>query len=464
MKFESIQLTKILVSIFGGLSWCYLIWGLEDCFIDALAFFRKLKPKNLSENELQRLCRMSEKPIAIIIPAWREANVIRQMLLGNINRIKYKNYQMFVGCYPNDLETMNEIKSASKVSPRITPVVNRTNGPTSKGQMLNEILKHIRINQSSPKFAAYLMQDSEDLIDPWILKVINKSVDKYDFIQIPVFSLEVKAVQWVAGTYMDEFAESHTKDMLVRQSLGAAIPSAGVGTALSETLVAGLLATFGEVFCETSLTEDYEVGLRSHQLKFKSVFLCQCFTANGKKSKSFIATREYFPKKIKRSIRQKTRWNLGIAIQSWKNIGWTGSFWNRYFLYRDRRCLVSNIASGLGYVLALYFMGLFFLEKGNLISLSSVHSGWFILPILFNPILMAQRMFQRTLAVKRVYGAKALMFVPLRWPVATLINFCACGNAIIQEIKNRRLGGAHRWEKTEHELPTNFGIEPAEVA
>ena len=38
---------------------------------------------------------------------------------------------------------------------------------------------------------------------------------------------------WISGHYCDEFAESHTKELVVREAVGAAIPLAGVGCAIA---------------------------------------------------------------------------------------------------------------------------------------------------------------------------------------------------------------------------------------
>jgi adsorption protein B len=73
------------------------------------------------------------------------------------------------------------------------------------------------------------------------LFLMNDRLSTHHYVQIPVFSLPLKWSHLVAGTYIDEFAEAHTKDVLVRARLGAPLPSAGVGTALRKDLVHWLL-------------------------------------------------------------------------------------------------------------------------------------------------------------------------------------------------------------------------------
>ena len=49
------------------------------------------------------------------------------------------------------------------------------------------------------------------MLHPLELKYYNYLLPRMDFIQLPVTSLEREWYELVAGTYMDEFAEWHTK-------------------------------------------------------------------------------------------------------------------------------------------------------------------------------------------------------------------------------------------------------------
>jgi len=59
-----------------------------------------------------------------MIPAWREAGVIKKMLLNTLNTIDYRNYFVFVGCYPNDPETQAEVDQVSEVYPQVIKIIN----------------------------------------------------------------------------------------------------------------------------------------------------------------------------------------------------------------------------------------------------------------------------------------------------------------------------------------------------
>src|SRR5262249_34267317 len=161
---------------------------------------------------------------------------------------------------------------------------------------------------------------------------------------------------WVAGTYLDEFAENHSKDLLVRELLSRVIPSAGGGTGLNRKVIDEMAGSRQDrIFNPNSLTEDYEIGCgllpfkREGSLTQYSVFRSQVVVKGLlRKRKEVIrvrervAVREFFPDRFRLAVRQKSRWVLGISLQGWKSLGWRGNFWVKYMLYRDRKSLLTN--------------------------------------------------------------------------------------------------------------------------
>ena len=451
-------LESVIVPFLNILAVAYLIFGLDDLFIDINAYVRRLFPQRATPTELEELYRLPEKRIAIIIPAWHESEIIARMLAGNFERIEYAAYDFFIGVYPNDEETIEAVRQAQGICPNVHCVINEKAGPTTKGQMLNLVVRSIfefeKINQVH--FDAIHMQDAEDIIHPLALMLVNQRLDSFDFIQIPVFSLEVKALQLVGGTYMDEFAESHTKDMFVREALGAAIPSAGVGTTMSRRLILALMnKQGGDYLNEGSLTEDYELGQQAKNLGYASHFACVTYLEPETGALEFIATREYFPKGFHRSIRQKTRWVTGISFQGWANLGWPGSWANRYFLWRDRKSPLANLLSLLGY---LCLPLLFYLKSQPSEDDANPPPQIPLWLITANLLLMFNRFLQRCICVYRVYGPKALPAIVLRLPLANVINAFASYYAF-KKVMTAKLEKRERlkWDSTDHEIPEGFG-------
>ena len=188
----------------------------------------------------------------------------------------------------------------------------------------------------------------------------------------------------VAATYMDEFAERHTREMIVRNALGATIPSAGVGTCLTRRLIEHFLRTRGNVLMTGCVTEDYILGIEAKRAGFKAAFAA--VSADERQGLDYVATREFFPKSLAASIKQKTRWVYGINFEATRKLGWAGDAWDRYFFARDRKGVVTNFLPPLSLI---FLMLLFFgvadpsaasPELQDLLSLSvSVNIGFLVL-------------------------------------------------------------------------------------
>lgn len=430
-------------------------FALDDLFIDTIAAVKKLKPHCLQPFELAAMKVAPRKRIAILIANWHEENVLERMIAGNLKRVDYTDYVLFLGVYPNDQATLEIAKQLAERDPRVRAIVNSRPGPTTKGQMLNEMVRRI-LNEESPssRFDLFLIQDSEDVLHPLSLQVINFAANDADFIQIPVFSFDVASRSLVGGTYLDEFAEVHTKDLLVREALGAAIPSAGVGTALSRNLVlAYLTEQNGNLLAEDTLTEDYHLGLVAKERGFKSRFVCT-YQPRPDGSRDFVATREYFPAGFRAAIRQKARWTLGIAYQGSRQLGWRGTWVDRYFLFRDRKGPWNAILILFGWLTIFFYV---LAVSVGFEAASILQSETFATLATLNVLNMTVRIVQRARCVWLANGSTQAPLVPVRWLVGNVVNTFAAYRATRTHIDSILTGAIPVWEKTAHVLPKDFG-------
>ena len=442
-----------IFAYFTALSILFLT--MDDLFIDILALVYRLGPKELSIEELIVIKSLEEKKIAIMMANWKEADVLQRMITGNLRQIQYQNFDFFLGVYPNDIFTWNEANLLSKKYPNVHVIVNTQHGPTTKGQMLNEIFSKIvgLEKNTGVQYDLFMLHDSEDIIHPLSLKLINAEAEKNDFIQIPVLSLPVSQTQFVANTYVDEFSESHGKELCVRSFLKAGVPSAGVGTAFNRRLALHMQSTQGELLRSDTLTEDYFLGIMSHLYGFKSIFANRYFISNGKKD--FIATKEYFPQKVQASIRQKTRWATGINLQGMHLLGWSGKLRTRYFLWRDRRGLINSVLILSSLLLIILCVGYEFAAETP----DFVRSQFFFYITLINTSHMSLRIVQRMRFVRFFYNSETALLVPVRWLVANYINTIASFKAFQIYLNSRIRKTQPKWIKTEHILPADFGHE-----
>jgi adsorption protein B len=451
----------------------YILSGFDDLLYDLYFWVHHARRlwarRKFPRLTIERLEAREQQKVAILIPAWREAAVIGRMLRAACETIRYRNYDIFVGTYPNDQETQRQVDLVTQEHPRVHKLVNPTPGPTTKAHNLNHMQRAIVAHERAAgrHYEIFITHDAEDVIHPLALLLCNHLIPRKDMIQLPVFPAPAPLRQITYWTYADEFAENHTKDLLVREMSGGFVPSAGVGTAYTRRAFELMaLAGRGDVFSTRSLTEDYEFGLRLRLEGLRTAFVIQrtpllLAQSGGVRSHApwtWIATQGLFPRDLQAAVRQKTRWNLGIALQSWALTGWPRGGVIRYNLFHDRKVLVTNLLSFLGYGLAGSLLGhqayRTYLAPDLSPLIASSSTFWDLLPAA--AALMAWRLVQRFIAVRRVYGLwPALTAIP-RAVWANWINFAATVRALALFFLVHR-GREIAWDKTEHEFPLVLG-------
>ncbi|MGN6703234.1 MAG: glycosyl transferase family protein, partial [Burkholderiaceae bacterium] len=427
----------------------------------------------------EALRRRPEQHIAVMLPAWDESEVIRPMLENALQRIDYANYTLFVGVYPNDADTQREVDAVCARHPRVEKVITGHDGPTSKADCLNWIFAGIRAyeRRHDVRFEIFVMQDCEDVIHPLCYRLFNYLIPRKDMVQLPVESLETGWSCFTGGHYIDEFAQAHYKDMVVREAISGSIPAAGVGVAFSRRAVDTVCASQdNELFSTRSLTEDYEFGLRlrDHGLKAafvrfsvkKTVTRTGFFTGRPVRVErdDLLCVREYFPDRFRFSVRQKSRWVLGITLQGWANLGWSGGLIQRYMLCRDRKSIVTNLLSLAGYLLVLLEVGLWISEAlfpdawryPALVERDSLL--WYLLIV--NGFLFAERAAMRAWCVYRLYNLRQALLSFPRMILGNVINFLATVRAVRQYLGYLRTGKRIGWDKTAHHYPSEGELAP----
>ena len=444
----------------------FIFGSLDDLFLDVVHSVFSLRPKRISKDEWSEWIQKEEDPIAVMIPAWQEYDVLEAMVKTNLRRLKYNNFHWFIGVYPNDEKTLTiALKMQDLYPEKITVVVNSMPGPTSKAQCLNEILKvmisgieNAEMNGETPWVPRFIaIHDAEDVIHPLSFKAINAQNRDVDFVQVPIFSLPVATEKWVAGTYLDEFADVHLREVPVREKLKMPIPSAGVGTFFSFSIIKTLGQKFGYWFDEGNLTEDYEISMKIARIGGKQRFLL-VRDPQGE----VVATREYFPSDFGRSIRQKTRWTTGIALQTMMTWGAYGnplevkslkSVLARYGIWRDRKALWANPIIFLSWTVFIVCLAMSLLNPDWM---SVLAKNELLLTLMYaNLVLFALRLVQRMRFTTALYGFKhGLMTFP-RLILGGVINGAAALRAIGQFGQANKENKTNQivWDKTDHSFP-----------
>ena len=442
----------------------FIFGSLDDLLLDVVHTLFFIKPKRITKGQWEEWITKEEDAIAVMIPAWQEYDVLEAMVKTNVRRLKYQNYHWFIGVYPNDEKTLSIALRMQDLYPeKITVVVNTLPGPTSKAQCLNEILRVMTSGIERalakkeepwiPRFVA--IHDAEDVIHPLSFKAINAQKRDVDFIQVPIFSLPVPTNKWVAGTYLDEFADVHLREVPVREKLKMPIPSAGVGTFFSFSILKLMGMKFGHWFDEGNLTEDYEVSMKIARMGGKQMFLLVRDPAG-----EVVATREYFPTDFGRSIRQKTRWTTGIALQTMMTWGSYGknpkslkSLMARYGIWRDRKALWANPIIFLSWTVFVVCLSMHLINPQWM---SSLAGNQLLLNLMIaNLILFGLRLIQRVRFTATLYGLKHGLLTFPRLILGGIINGSAAFRAITQfgEASKDSKTDQMVWDKTDHAFP-----------
>lgn len=468
-------ITKVLLVF---VSVVFFISGLDDLFVDIFHIIRSLyrrffvMPRYCPLTEKQ-LLHPPEKPIALMIPAWDESSVIGRMLDNSIRTVDYFRYHLFVGTYPNDPKTQREVEFVRERYDNVHCIVCPKDGPTNKADCLNWIYKGIRNfeQENDVQFEIFVLADSEDVLHPLSLKLFNYLIPRKDMVQLPVFPLEMKWYQFTPGHYADEFAENHSKDLLVRERLTGNLPSAGVGCAFSRRAMTWVARDQDkQVFNIDTLTEGYEFGVRLGRYGLKQIFarqaVCREVTRESpltgrirqKRVREYIATREYFPTKFGQAVRQKSRWMLGINLQAWASLGWTKHWWTDYALARDRKALISQLAILAGYFVLAVILLVWMLQHffpGSYRYPPLIEQGtWLWYLVLIDTLFLLFRFLERAFWVERIYGWRQALLSAPRLVWGNAINITAAIRALKLWFKARFTGKLIEWDKTDHVYPT----------
>lgn len=430
----------------------FLLFALDDLAVDLIYFVRRgWRSATVYQRHPRvdvRSLRSPAEPgwLVVFIPAWDEAAVIGKMLRASLDRLAHPNFTLMVGHYRNDPATAAAL--AEVTDPRILPVCVGVDGPTTKSDCLNRLYSAlVRLETERGRRAkAVILHDAEDLVHPFELPVFDALIERAGVLQLPVAPLPDPGGSWVAGHYCDEFAESHGKDLVVREAVGASIPLAGVGCAVRRDALSRLAAAFdGKPFGAGSMTEDYEMGLRLGALGERSMFVRLPVDAAREE---LVASRGYFPATLDAAVRQKARWIGGIAFAGWDRMGWRGGLGERWFRLRDRRGPLSAVLLAAGY-LSMLLWGQLWLAESLGAPPPEPMSPALLALMQINVALLAWRLLMRASFTARLYGWKEGLLALPRTLVANAVAVLAAHRAL----KIHLSGGPRQWDKTAHVFP-----------
>ncbi len=436
--------------LFAGIG--LLIGGLDDFAIDLIYLVRRVWTRHRPRTWLTTLSRPTQPGrIVIFVPAWDEVAVIGHMLTNALARFDHPDYRIYVGVYPNDQPTIDAATAVANGDHRIRVVIGDKLGPTTKADCLNTLWRELLSDERAEGVftKAVVLHDAEDVVHAAELRIFDTLIEGRAVVQMPVLPLIKRGSRLVSGHYADEFAEAHTKQLIVRAALGAGLPLAGTGCAIAPFMLAKVAALRGgDPFDATSLTEDYELGLRIADLGGDGLF-ARVHQDDGQ----VVAVRAHFPGDLISAIRQKARWMTGIAFAGWDRTGWARPFAlsDHWMRMRDRRAPLAMLVLATAYVALLLWgiVTLIHLIRGTTAPPANPLLDDFIF---WNALLLCWRLAMRMAFTRRVYGwQEALWSVP-RFVVGNFVALAAAPRALLRYAGILR-GHTPVWDKTQHEFP-----------
>lgn len=430
-----------------------LIGGLDDLIVDLCLIVSRGIAPSLRRGTIPR--RLDQLPapaatgrFAIFVAAWDEQAVIGRMLATAVAGIAHADYRLYVGVYPNDPGTIAAARAVAATDPRVRVIVGPRDGPTTKADCLNSLWTALAADAAEHPVKAVVLHDAEDVVHPAELTVFDTLIERNAVVQLPVLPL-IRPGSLVSGHYADEFAYAHSVQQPVRAMLGAAMPLAGTGCAIATAMLAAIAAQRGGVpFDETSLTEDYELGLHIAARGGRSCFARVRDSWDG----SLVAVRAYFPDTIPTATRQKARWMTGIALAGWDRTGWgrPHALADHWMRFRDRRAPVSVLVLAIAYAaILLWPLG----TAVHWLTASPVAddrlADWLLTA---TALLLVWRLAMRVACTYRSYGWRQAGWSLPRFVVGNIIALIAAPRAIHRYITLLR-GGPLVWDKTAHAFP-----------
>ncbi|HEY0271075.1 MAG TPA: glycosyl transferase family protein [Sphingomonas sp.] len=436
----------------------FLIGGIDDLVIDLIwlgrAAWRRIAVYSRFPHADAATLAPPSRPgrLVLFVAAWHEEAVIGAMVATTLAHIRHSDWRLYVGCYPNDPATIMAVRQAAADDPHVRLVICDAPGPTTKAGCLNWLWRALLADEAAAgaPVKAVILHDAEDIVHADELTVYDALIERFDLVQLPVEPVVVRdagiGAALVSGHYCGEFAEAHGKQVVVREAVGAAVPSAGVGCAIARAALGRIADEAGGApFDPASLTEDYELGLRIGAAGGRGAFV-RLRAADGR---GLVAVRACFPATIDAAVRQKGRWIAGIALAGWDRLGWSGGLAERWMRLRDRRALLAALVLAAAYA-ALAGWGIAWVAGLMTGRTASVAVPWPLLAV--NLTLLGWRVAMRMLFTGRAHGGRMAALAPLHMLIGNIVAMMAAVRALALYLTILRHGWV-RWDKTSHVFP-----------
>ncbi len=198
--------------LFAGIF--FLLGALDELLVDGLWAWMRLSGRipRLELNRADMRAHRLSGAAAVFIPAWHEDKVIQHTIAHALKVWPQHDYVIYVGVYRNDMATLEAAMRGAGPDRRVRLVVHDCDGPSTKADCLNRLYRALQVDEArkGTEVQMVVLHDAEDMVDPAELGLMDKAIDRAEFVQIPVVPLPQERSRWIGSHYCEEFAEAHS--------------------------------------------------------------------------------------------------------------------------------------------------------------------------------------------------------------------------------------------------------------
>ena len=134
---------RVLLVLTALVAALIFVSSVDDAFVDAYYWLSRARRRKRVASAAA-LNDKAQSAFAIMVPAWKEHDVIAAMIENSVKTLDYSAFRIFCGVYRNDPATAREVdRMAQRYPDLVTKVDVPHDGPTCKGDCLNHIVRRI---------------------------------------------------------------------------------------------------------------------------------------------------------------------------------------------------------------------------------------------------------------------------------------------------------------------------------
>ncbi len=385
----------------------------------------------------------SRKSLAVMMPAWIEADVLVQAVTALLDSADVDRSQIFIACWSNDPATCDEAQMLASRYLNVHMVELPTDGPGPTAEAVNFLFGRacdFEI-ETGLEFDGFVVVHPGESLHPRTFDLVQWGLDRSDVVRLPILaSPGAGDSSLLQGHIGDMLSEQHLRMLPVRAGLCSLVSGGGCLLAFSRNAARDVRSATrsGDLLSRSSYAPDYELELRLAATNLDRVYgrLVALRQEIGPLYARTISVRRRFPKDLKGALRYRARRIAGLTRHALPALAKSPKtdFWFRFGLWQDARVIpfahlvfAASVSAGA-------------LTVAQLLADKSL-TGWWVSFIETTPAVpvlaglagfgVFSRLLQRHVSSVRVYGPGRLFMVLPCFVVGLMFEYLAICRATL---------------------------------